>query len=77
MDDTSFSLQIGSLLFTRASLTYIVSGVFLLGVLMGLLSIIHIDNSNVSSAVTMSLLWMTAVPIGIIGKGVGKARSVA
>ena len=77
MNDKSFSLQIGSLLFTPASLVYIVLGLFLLGVLMGLLSIIHIDNPNVSSAVTMLLLWMTAVPIGIVVKGALKARSVA
>ena len=77
MKDNSFSLQIGSLLFTRASLTYITFGGFLLGVLLGLLSIIHIDSANTSSAGTTLLLWMAVIPIVIVVKGVRKAEDVS
>ncbi|HEX6981736.1 MAG TPA: hypothetical protein VF181_03150 [Balneolaceae bacterium] len=70
------SLKIGSLQFTAESLSYIVFGFFLLGVLMGLLSIIHIDNPEVSLSVTMPLLWTAVIPMVIIGKGVRKATVV-
>lgn len=73
MSEESFSLQILSLNFNKRSLSYITFGCFLLGILLGVLSMIHIDNPDISLIVTTPLFWSTIIPIAIIIKGFQKA----
>lgn len=77
MSKKSFSLQIGSLLFEKKALSYMLFGFFLLGILAGLTSIIHIDNPDISTVVTFPLLCSMIIPVIILIKGVRKAKDVS
>ncbi|PEN12714.1 hypothetical protein CRI94_11845 [Longibacter salinarum] len=77
MSDNSFSLQIGPLVLKSDAIRYIVAGVFLLGVIVGLMSIIHVDSPDASSVITMPLFWASAIPIVIIFRGIRKADVVS
>lgn len=76
MSKNSFSIQIMSLKFNQKSLSYIIFGFFLLGVLMGALSITHIENPDFSAIVTMPLFWASVIPIAVIAHGIRKAKMV-
>ncbi|WP_171032921.1 hypothetical protein [Fodinibius saliphilus] len=71
--DNNFFIQIGQLLFNKESTATILLGVLLLGVMVGLLSIIHINNPDTTITETLPLFFGTVIPILIIIKGFKKA----
>ena len=76
MPRTSFSLQIGALKFNQQSLLTVLSGLFLLGLLVGIACAIHIDNPGLSIAVTLPLYAAFIIPTLIIIKGIRKADEI-
>jgi hypothetical protein len=69
-----FSLTIGSLKFNAKSIGIILFASLLMGILAGLYSAIHIDNPNISQAVTSPLLWAFVIPAILLIKGIRKAK---
>ncbi|WP_310681175.1 hypothetical protein [Aliifodinibius sp. S!AR15-10] len=77
MDNNRYSVQIGSLSFSGKSIGYIISGFFLLGLLAGLLSIIHVDNPATPFWVTLPLFFANIIPVVFVVKGIRKAKEVS
>lgn len=77
MVNKSFSLKIGHLIFEKKALSYMLFGFFLLGVLVGLASIIYINHPAISFAVILPLLVAMVLPAIIFSKGVRKAKEVS
>ena len=78
MANKSISLKIGSLIFGKKSISYILFGFFLVGILVGTYSIIHIENSTLSDSITIPLLFAgLVVPVIIISKGIRKATDLS
>lgn len=76
MANKSYLLQIGSLLFDKNSITYITSGLFLLGAVVGLFNIININNFGTSSTGIISIFSLSAIPTFLIIRGFLKATVV-
>lgn len=74
-EETNF-ITIGSLSFSNKSIGFIIAGCFLLGLLAGLLSVIHIDNPGTPLWMTLPILFANIVPILIIVKGLHKAEVI-
>ncbi|NGP87222.1 hypothetical protein [Fodinibius halophilus] len=76
-DTSSFSLQIGSLNFNSRSLGIITFAIFLMGILVGTYSIIHIDNPGISHSITVPVFFGAfIIPTLILFKGIRKAEKV-
>lgn len=74
MDKGTFSLQIGNILFNAISIAYIAFGLFVMGILVGVGSIIYIENPETPLTVTIPLLGASAASIAIIIKGIKKVE---
>jgi len=78
MEHKSFSLQIGSLIFGKESISYILFGLFLIGFLVGTFSVIHLKYPTISIPVTILLLFAgLVIPAKIITKGIQKATDLS
>lgn len=74
MDNKSFSLKIGTLVFGKESLSYIFFGFFLVGILIGTFSLVHINHPTISEPIiTLLLISGFVIPFILIYKGVLKA----
>ncbi len=76
MSENSFSIRIMSLKFNQKAISHIIFGFFLLGLLIGAFSIIHIENASLSSIITMPLFWASIIPIAVIVNGIRKAEVI-
>jgi len=70
--DDYFSIQIGQLIFNKKSITTILFGFLLLGIMVGILSILHIDNPKITLTETLPLFFGTIIPTLIIISGFKK-----
>lgn len=70
--DNNFSIQIGQLLFPKKSIITILFGFLVLGIMVGILSILHIDNPTITLTDTLPLFFGTIIPIFIIISGFKK-----
>lgn len=76
MSENSFSIRIMSLKFNQKAISQVIFGFFLLGVLMGAFSIIHIGSVTFSSIIAMPLFWAAIIPIVVIVNGIRKAEII-
>lgn len=65
-----------SLKFNQKAISRIIFGFFLLGMLIGAFSIIHIKNPTLSSVITMPLFWAAIIPIAVIASGIRKGEVI-
>lgn len=71
--DKNFSIQISQLSFNKGSIVIILLGFLLLGIMVGILSITHIDNPTTTLTDTLPLFFGIVISIYIIIKGFKKA----
>ncbi len=76
MSENSFSIRIMSLKFNQKAISRFFFGFFLLGMLIGAFSIIHIENTTLSSIITMPLFWAAIIPIAVIASGIRKGKAI-
>lgn len=74
----SFSLKIGSLFFGFESISYILFGFFLFGMIVSAFSIMSIKGSTIfESYSTLLIIIGIAIPILFIYKGIKKAEDIS
>ena len=76
MKKESFSLILGSLRFDSKALSIIATGLFLLGLIVGIYSIYHIENPNTSIVVMLLFFAAMVIPCRIVVKGIHKAKDL-